>query len=203
MDLPVDGRGARGCADSPESTIPELKPGVIVGGHQYPPREQNINQKRQALFPDSLSLSLPLSLYLPLARQHPSKPSAYSSRTRLLTTDNFSPTMAAPAEPPRYVYKIVDTEPPFPIPDVFPPSELDKNDGFIHLSAPWQVSQASQLIKPSTSASASASASARTTATVQRCIPVCRPPWSSAFLGQPGPARLQGPSSATLEHFTR
>lgn len=50
--------------------------------------------------------------------------------------------MTAPAEPPRYVYKIVDTEPPFPIPDVFPPSELDKKDGFIHLSAPWQVSQA-------------------------------------------------------------
>lgn len=50
--------------------------------------------------------------------------------------------MTAPADPPRYVYKIVDTEPPFPIPDVFPPSELDKQDGFIHLSAPWQVSQA-------------------------------------------------------------
>ncbi|KAG8168643.1 hypothetical protein KVR01_001392 [Diaporthe batatas] len=47
--------------------------------------------------------------------------------------------MTAPAEPPRYVYKIVDTEPPFPIPDVFPPSELDKKDGFIHLSAPWQL----------------------------------------------------------------
>lgn len=51
--------------------------------------------------------------------------------------------MTAPAEPPRYVYKIVDTEPPFPIPDVFPPSELDRKDGFIHLSAPWQVSQPS------------------------------------------------------------
>lgn len=49
--------------------------------------------------------------------------------------------MTAPAEPPRYVYKIVDVEPPFPIPDVFPPSELDRKDGFIHLSAPWQVSQ--------------------------------------------------------------
>lgn len=48
--------------------------------------------------------------------------------------------MTAPAEPPRYVYKIVDAEPPLPIPDVFPPSELDKKDGFIHLSAPWQVS---------------------------------------------------------------
>ncbi|KAL1846244.1 hypothetical protein Daus18300_014318 [Diaporthe australafricana] len=47
--------------------------------------------------------------------------------------------MTAPADPPRYVYKIVDTEPPFPIPDVFPPSELDKQDGFIHLSAPWQL----------------------------------------------------------------
>lgn len=54
--------------------------------------------------------------------------------------------MTAPAEPPRYVYKIVDTEPPFPIPDVFPPSELDRKDGFIHLSAPWQLPVTADLL---------------------------------------------------------
>lgn len=48
--------------------------------------------------------------------------------------------MPAPKVLPKYVYKIVDEAPPSPIPDPFPPSELDKQDGFIHLSTSWQVS---------------------------------------------------------------
>jgi uncharacterized protein (DUF952 family) len=35
---------------------------------------------------------------------------------------------------PKYLYKILDQEPPDPIPDTLPATELDKNDGFIHLS---------------------------------------------------------------------
>lgn len=35
---------------------------------------------------------------------------------------------------PRYLYKILDEEPPDPIPETLPATELDKNDGFIHLS---------------------------------------------------------------------
>lgn len=154
MDLPVDGRGARGDADSPESTIPELKPGVIVGGATNTRLANRTSTRRGR--PCSLTLSLCFPTHSAVPKQATSEffldPLAHD------TTDKFSPTMTAPAEPPRYVYKIVDTEPPFPIPDVFPPSELDKKDGFIHLSAPWQVSQASQHIKTSTSASTSATA---------------------------------------------
>lgn len=41
--------------------------------------------------------------------------------------------------PPKYVYKIVPTEPTEPIPQEFPLSDLDKQDGFIHLSTGQQV----------------------------------------------------------------
>lgn len=47
--------------------------------------------------------------------------------------------MPAPEVLPKYVYKILDVEPPSPIPEAFPPSELDKADGFIHLSTASQV----------------------------------------------------------------
>jgi uncharacterized protein (DUF952 family) len=35
---------------------------------------------------------------------------------------------------PKYLYKILDQEPPEPLPETLPPTELDQNDGFIHLS---------------------------------------------------------------------
>ena len=35
---------------------------------------------------------------------------------------------------PKYLYKILDRPPPDPIPDTLPTTELDKTDGFIHLS---------------------------------------------------------------------
>ncbi|ROV90578.1 hypothetical protein VSDG_07455 [Cytospora chrysosperma] len=47
--------------------------------------------------------------------------------------------MPAPKSLPTYVYKIVDSAPPSPLPDVYPLSELDKHDGFVHLSTSWQV----------------------------------------------------------------
>jgi hypothetical protein len=42
--------------------------------------------------------------------------------------------------PTEYAYKITPTEPPSPIPAEYPLSDLDKKDGFIHLSTSWQVS---------------------------------------------------------------
>ncbi|KAK0719742.1 hypothetical protein B0H67DRAFT_643057 [Lasiosphaeris hirsuta] len=50
--------------------------------------------------------------------------------------------MASPIPPsplPEYVYKITPTAPPEPIPEAYPLSDLDRQDGFVHLSAAWQV----------------------------------------------------------------
>ncbi len=47
--------------------------------------------------------------------------------------------MAAPTPLPRYVYKIVPSAPPEPMPEHYPLSELDQKDGFVHLSTSWQV----------------------------------------------------------------
>lgn len=46
--------------------------------------------------------------------------------------------MASPDQP-KYIYKISPTPPPEPIPPIYPPSELDEKDGFIHLSTAAQV----------------------------------------------------------------
>ncbi|ETS82241.1 hypothetical protein PFICI_07243 [Pestalotiopsis fici W106-1] len=40
----------------------------------------------------------------------------------------------APSPLPKYVYKIIPSAPPTPIPDQYPLSDLDKADGFVHLS---------------------------------------------------------------------
>ncbi|KAJ1326237.1 DUF952 domain-containing protein [Microdochium nivale] len=42
--------------------------------------------------------------------------------------------------PPTYVYKIVPAQPPSPLPTDLPLSELDRADGFIHMSTAQQVS---------------------------------------------------------------
>ncbi|KAI1332626.1 hypothetical protein F5Y16DRAFT_393931 [Xylariaceae sp. FL0255] len=47
--------------------------------------------------------------------------------------------MAPPTALPDYVYKIVPTAPPSPIPAEYPLSELDKNDGFVHFSIAEQI----------------------------------------------------------------
>ncbi|KAF2804358.1 uncharacterized protein BDZ99DRAFT_350252, partial [Mytilinidion resinicola] len=47
--------------------------------------------------------------------------------------------MSAPNPLPTYVYKILPSAPPKPLPDVLPLSDLDANDGFIHLSTASQV----------------------------------------------------------------
>ncbi|POR31851.1 Uncharacterized protein TPAR_07955 [Tolypocladium paradoxum] len=40
---------------------------------------------------------------------------------------------------PTYVYKIVPSAPPEPVPAEYPLSDLDKNDGFVHLSTGTQA----------------------------------------------------------------
>ncbi|GKT91223.1 hypothetical protein Ct61P_09073 [Colletotrichum tofieldiae] len=50
--------------------------------------------------------------------------------------------MPAPTEMPQYLYKIVPEAPPSPLPAEYPLSDLDRNDGFIHLSTADQVSPA-------------------------------------------------------------
>ncbi|KAI0102029.1 hypothetical protein GGR51DRAFT_528341 [Nemania sp. FL0031] len=47
--------------------------------------------------------------------------------------------MAPPTPLPTYVYKIVPTTPPSPIPPQYPLSELDAQDGFVHLSISTQI----------------------------------------------------------------
>lgn len=46
---------------------------------------------------------------------------------------------------PRYVYKILSEEPPNPLPHTLPLTPLDRQDGFIHLSAGWRVPETAGL----------------------------------------------------------
>ncbi|TKA25237.1 hypothetical protein B0A50_05935 [Salinomyces thailandicus] len=41
--------------------------------------------------------------------------------------------------PPEYLYKILDAPPPSPLPTTLPATELDTQDGFIHLSTAKQT----------------------------------------------------------------
>ncbi|KAJ4327336.1 hypothetical protein N0V84_002235 [Fusarium piperis] len=47
--------------------------------------------------------------------------------------------------PPKYIYKIVPSAPAEPFPKEHPLSELDRNDGFIHLSTATQVPKTANL----------------------------------------------------------
>lgn len=47
--------------------------------------------------------------------------------------------MPAPSPLPTYLYKILPTAPPSPLPERLPLSDLDRNDGYIHLSTSEQV----------------------------------------------------------------
>ena len=47
--------------------------------------------------------------------------------------------MAAPEPLPKYIYKILPSPPQDPLPQEFPLSQLDANDGFVHLSTATQV----------------------------------------------------------------
>lgn len=47
--------------------------------------------------------------------------------------------------PPKYIYKIVPSAPEDPFPKEHPLSELDRNDGFVHLSTSTQVSPLQEL----------------------------------------------------------
>lgn len=45
---------------------------------------------------------------------------------------------------PKFVYKIIPTAPPEPLPTEYPLSELDQTDGFVHMSTAEQVQLLSQ-----------------------------------------------------------
>ncbi|KAF2114084.1 hypothetical protein BDV96DRAFT_647570 [Lophiotrema nucula] len=47
--------------------------------------------------------------------------------------------MPAPSPLPTYLYKILPSAPPSPLPDRLPLSDLDSKDGFIHLSTAEQT----------------------------------------------------------------
>lgn len=47
--------------------------------------------------------------------------------------------MSAPSPLPTYLYKILPAAPPSPLPARLPLSDLDRNDGYIHLSTSEQV----------------------------------------------------------------
>ncbi|KAF1840076.1 uncharacterized protein K460DRAFT_296815 [Cucurbitaria berberidis CBS 394.84] len=47
--------------------------------------------------------------------------------------------MPAPSPLPTYLYKILPAAPPSPLPARLPLSDLDRNDGYIHLSTSEQV----------------------------------------------------------------
>ncbi|KAH6845152.1 hypothetical protein B0I37DRAFT_379311 [Chaetomium sp. MPI-CAGE-AT-0009] len=50
-----------------------------------------------------------------------------------------------PSPLPEFVYKIVPSAPPNPIPEQYPLSDLDRQDGFVHLSTSWQIPITSDL----------------------------------------------------------
>ncbi|KAF2469334.1 uncharacterized protein BDR25DRAFT_263832 [Lindgomyces ingoldianus] len=47
--------------------------------------------------------------------------------------------MPPPTPPPKYLYKILPSAPPTPLPPRLPLSDLDRTDGYIHLSTAEQV----------------------------------------------------------------
>jgi len=49
---------------------------------------------------------------------------------------------------PTFLYKIIPSSspPPSPLPDILPPSDLDKRSGFIHFSTAKQISGTLRLI---------------------------------------------------------
>ncbi|KAI1811569.1 hypothetical protein GGS20DRAFT_562440 [Poronia punctata] len=53
--------------------------------------------------------------------------------------------MSPPHPLPEYVYKIIPTAPPSPIPSEYPLSDLDRKDGFVHLSIATQIPTTSSL----------------------------------------------------------
>lgn len=46
---------------------------------------------------------------------------------------------------PKYLYKILDQAPPQPLPDTLPATDLDTQDGFIHLSTAEQTPVTAKL----------------------------------------------------------
>jgi uncharacterized protein (DUF952 family) len=63
-----------------------------------------------------------------------------SPRSSIVAKKNTpATTMPAPSPLPYHLYKILDAAPPSPLPARLPLSDLDRNDGYIHLSTADQV----------------------------------------------------------------
>lgn len=90
---------------------------------------------------------------------------------------------------PEFVYKIITDPPPSPIPAEYPLSDLDAQDGFIHLSTAWQVNRPLSrplflFILPS-------------------LAPQSPPSPPTSLLPNPLPLRSQSPSSLRPRHDLR
>lgn len=71
--------------------------------------------------------------------------STYQSRFTFPLSLSFWPITMPPPNPlPKYIWKILDSD-PSPLPEGLPLSDLDRGDGFIHLSTPEQVELGPEL----------------------------------------------------------
>lgn len=67
------------------------------------------------------------------------RPQLLHSTVHHISTRALLSTMSAPSPLPKYLYKILPSAPPSPLPERLPLSDLDRKDGFIHLSTSDQV----------------------------------------------------------------
>lgn len=68
-------------------------------------------------------------------------PHLQKSHSQNWAAANIITTMTAPTPPPKYIYKILPSNPapPSPLPEALPISSLDARDGFLHMSTSTQI----------------------------------------------------------------
>lgn len=91
----------------------------------------HLQPKLHTLLAQSCDASV-ISLNVLSMKQHHSQFHGYSG-------EQAAPISMASTDRPKYIYKITPEPAPSPIPEIYPPSELDAKDGFIHLSTALQV----------------------------------------------------------------
>jgi len=87
--------------------------------------------------------SLSLEPFVPDTDNITNLPTQRSIHLPRQITKELMAKMAPPSPLPEFVYKITPTAPPDPIPEAYPLSDLDRQDGFVHLSTAQQVSTCS------------------------------------------------------------
>ena len=85
---------------------------------------------------------------------HPCQAAKQTTTVSFMTSSSSHPSlhtkMPPPSPLPRYVYKILCSAPPLPLPQALPLSPLDAADGFIHLSSAHQApGTAARFFSPS------------------------------------------------------